>query len=108
MQNGLTDNAPFSLSIDADLDKVPADVTKITFALSSYSGENFDEVENEFVQIRDMSNGNIVAKTQGPITGNGKTLKFIELQRVNNEWIINTLNQYFNEDFKTFANSHIA
>lgn len=95
-------------TIDVDLTKVPANVNKITVALSSYSGQTFDDVQNEFVQIKDLANGEIIAKTQGEITGSGKTLVFIELNRVNNEWVVETKNEMHPHGFQDFAQAQVA
>lgn len=92
-------------TLDINLTQIPSNVNKITVAISSYSGENFDNVTGEFVQIKDMSNGQIIAKTEGEITGTGKTLIFIELNRVNGEWVIDTKNEMHPLSFQQFVPS---
>ena len=94
--------------IEVDLTKVPADVNKITFAVSSYSGENFDNVEGEFIQIKDVTTGNIIAKTNEPVTGTGKTLVFGSLVRTNNEWSFETTLTYKTDGFEQYVKSVIA
>lgn len=92
-------------TIDIDLTKMPNNITSITIALSSYSGESFDEVKEEFVQIADALTGTIIAKTEGEIVGDGKTLVFITLQYKNNEWVCTTKLEYSQKDFKEFIKS---
>lgn len=79
--------------VEVDLTKVPADVNKITFALSSFSGESMEQVQNEFVQIKDVASGRIIAKTTEPTLSDEqgkKTLIFGSLVRSNNEWSFET------------------
>jgi tellurium resistance protein TerD len=94
--------------IEVDLTKVPTDVNKITFALASYSGENFDNVEGEFIQIKNVTTGNIIAKTTEPVTGTGKTLVFGSLVRTNNEWSFETTLAYKTDGFEQYVKSVIA
>lgn len=88
--------------IEVDLTKVPSEVNKITFALGSFSGENFDQVEGEFVQIKDVALGRIIAKTTEPVTGTGKTLVFGSLVKTNNEWSFETKLTYTNDSIQEY------
>jgi tellurium resistance protein TerD len=99
--------------IEVDLDKVPADVNKITFAVSSHSGEDFGTVQGEFVQIKDVATGTIIAKsTELPTTleneNKAKTLVFGSLIRTNNEWSFETTLAYKIDNFEQYVRSVLA
>lgn len=94
--------------VEVDLSKVPTDVNKITLVLASYSGENFDNVEGEFIQLKDVATGRIIAKTVDPVTGSGKSLVFGSLIRSNNEWSFETTLAYHNDNFQEYVQRVIA
>jgi tellurium resistance protein TerD len=98
-------------AIDIDLDKIPSDVTEITIALSvytghaSYTGEDFDSIAGEFVQVKNSETNHIIAKTEGEINGNGKTLVFCKLSFDGNDWVVHTIVEKKPEDFGEFVAS---
>ena len=89
--------------INVDFENIPDNVTKITFALSSYSGQNFDQIEDEFIQIANTETGEVLAKSHEDVTGQGKTLILAEVNKVNGEWVVNVINEVIADSFQEYA-----
>ena len=88
--------------IKVKLKDLPENIDRLVFAISSYSGQNFDQIENEFIQIAD-NNGNVLAKSSDDVAGQGKTLVLAEVTKKDNEWSINVLNEMLSDDFNSYA-----
>ncbi len=56
-------------SIAVDLGRVPVHVTSLVFTVSSFQGQTFDEVENAFCRLVDVSTGLEIARYA--LTGGG-------------------------------------
>jgi stress response protein SCP2 len=88
--------------IDIDFTKLPSEVIKLTINLSSYTGQTFDEVTGEYIQLLNDKE-QVVAGTEGEITGQGKTLRFIEFVKENNIWILHTILKHDPRDFGQYV-----
>jgi tellurium resistance protein TerZ len=45
-----------------NLEKIPPEVDHLVFVISSFSGENFDEVEDAYIQVEDHKTGKTFAR----------------------------------------------
>ncbi|SDH48920.1 TerD family protein [Microbacterium sp. 77mftsu3.1] len=75
--------------IIVDLQAVPASVDKIVFVITSYSGQTFDQVENVFARVVDLSGGReeeVVRYDLGTDGGNGTANIIAKLTRTGSGW----------------------
>jgi tellurium resistance protein TerZ len=73
-------------TIIVDLSRVPANVTGLVFTINSFTGQTFDQIENAFCRLVNLSNNQEIAKYT--LSGGGKVTAQImaKIYRHNNEW----------------------
>lgn len=71
-----------------DLNKVPNNVDKIVFVITSYSGQCFDQVENVFARVVDLSGAEneVVRYDLGRDGGNGTANVIAKFTRTGSGW----------------------
>ncbi len=79
--------------IIVDLGQVPANVSSLVFVVNSFTGQNFDQIENAFCRMVDQSTNREVARYN--LTGGGSHTAQImaKVYRHNNEWKMNALGE---------------
>lgn len=93
--------------ISIALDKLPEGVKKISIFLSSYSGQSFDQIKNEFAYVVDAATGEKIAKT-GDVDGKGKTLHFVDLINDDGAFKVKAILEYSPQDFKGFVGAIVG
>lgn len=70
-------------TILADLTRMPAEVQKIVFTLSSYKGASFAKVSNATCGLVDTSNGaeNVIGEIYLPVQGNNTAALVLKVER---------------------------
>ena len=86
--------------LNIDLDKIPAEVNKIVFAVTIHEGEqrrqNFGQVSNAFIRLVNRDNNEEVARYDLSEDASIETaMMFGELYRHNTEWKFRALGQGF-------------
>ncbi len=99
--------------IVVELDKVPADVEHIVFTVTIYEADkrkqNFGMVDDSYIRIVDVSDGNNEEITRFELTEDActnQTLIFGELYRRNGAWKFRALGQGFDGDLGALARKY--
>ena len=97
--------------IIVDLTKVPANCTKIVFAVTIYAatsrGQHFGMVENAYIRIDDKKTGTSLAKFDlSEDYSNIKALVTAELYRHNGEWKFNPVGAGYGNGFAALVQSY--
>jgi tellurium resistance protein TerZ len=73
-------------TITVDLTRVPANVTSLIFTINSFTGQTFDQIENAFCRLVNLSNNQEIARYT--LSGGGKVTAQImsKVYRHNGEW----------------------
>ncbi|HBT76793.1 MAG TPA: Tellurium resistance protein terZ [Planctomycetaceae bacterium] len=73
-------------TINVDLSRVPANVASLVFTINSFTGQTFDQIENAFCRLVNLSNHQEIAKYT--LSGGGRVTAQImaKLYRHNSEW----------------------
>jgi tellurium resistance protein TerZ len=89
-------------TITVDLSRVPANVTSLVFTINSFTGQTFDQIENAFCRLVNLSNKQEIAKYT--LSGGGKVTAQImaKIYRHNNEWKMAAIGEPVNG--RTFQN----
>jgi tellurium resistance protein TerZ len=80
-------------SVIVDLSRLPVHVTSLIFTVSSFQGQNFNEVENAFCRVVDETTGTELARYT--LTGGGTHTGMImaKLYRHGNGWKLNAIGE---------------
>jgi tellurium resistance protein TerZ len=80
-------------TIAVKLDRIDPKVKSIVFALSSYNGQTFNQVNSAFARVVNTSGGKAEEKHRFEVAGMGKStsLVLVKLYRHNGEWKINAI-----------------
>lgn len=98
-------------TMSVDLSKVPADITKIIFAVTIYDGQargqNFGQVGNAYIRVMNDANGSEIARYDLSEDGSTESaMIFGELYRHNGEWKFRAVGQGFAGGLGPLASSY--
>lgn len=82
--------------IVVDLGKVPASITQVVLAVSSFRGQSFAKVENAFCRVVNADNKQEVARYNLTATGGHTSIVIGKLQLVSGEWTFKALGEMTN------------
>lgn len=94
-------------TINVDLTKLPDNVTELEVAVSSFNGFNFQDIQNEFVQIVDLTTNNVIAKSKDNLGGSGQTLILAKLVKTNNLWSVTVQNKVTGQNCREYLQSKV-
>lgn len=73
-------------TIFVDLSRVPAEVTNLVFTINSFTGQTFDQIENAYCRLVDMTTNREIARYTLSGGGNVTAQIMARVYRHNNEW----------------------
>lgn len=79
--------------ISVNLDAVPASVKSLVFTVSSFTGQDFSEVQNAFCRIVNGANGKEIARYELSVQGNHSAQIMAKLYRHNDEWKMHAIGE---------------
>ena len=87
-------------TINVDLSRVPATVSSLVFTINSFTGQTFNQIENAYCRLINLSNNQEIARYT--LTGGGAVTAQImaKIYRHNNEWKMSAIGEPANG--KTF------
>lgn len=109
--NKTGDGAGDDETLTIDLEKVPADVTKLVFTASIYAGrlrnQNFGMVDGAYARLIDSTNGAELYRFDLSEDASTNTaVILVRLYRHNGEWKFEGVGQGFNGGFKELCDAH--
>ena len=63
------------------------------FALSSYNGFNFSQIQDEYISITDAVSKTRLAKSKDNLSGSGQTLILANIVKEDGVWTVNLVNK---------------
>lgn len=82
--------------INVDLARLSPDVEYLVFTVSSYRGQNFNEIENAFCRLVDANTGKEIANYTITGGGNYTAMLMTKLYRHNGEWKLQAVGESTN------------
>jgi tellurium resistance protein TerZ len=73
-------------TINVDLSRVPVNITTLVFTINSFTGQTFDQIENAFCRLINLTNNQEIAKYTLSGGGNVTAQIMAKVYRHNNEW----------------------
>jgi tellurium resistance protein TerZ len=83
--------------IVVNLSAVSANVKHISFVVTSYSGQTFNEIANAFCRVVDNATGRELARYELSTSGGYRGMVIARVYRHNNEWKMAALGEYSNQ-----------
>ena len=83
--------------IVVDLTAVDSEIKHISFVVTSYSGQTFDEIDNAFCRVVDASTGREIARYELSTSGNYKGMVIARIYRHNGDWKMAAVGEYSQE-----------
>lgn len=79
--------------ITVNLEAVPGNVKSLVFTVSSFTGQDFSQVENAFCRIVNGANGQEIARYELSVQGNHSAQIMAKLYRHNDEWKMHAIGE---------------
>ncbi|MGR6034487.1 MAG: TerD family protein [Candidatus Nitrosoglobus sp.] len=86
--------------IIVDLTRVPANAKNLVFVVNSFTGQNFNQVQNAFCRLVNRSNGAEIARYDLSCQGDHSAQIMAKVYRHNNEWKMHAIGE--NASGRTF------
>ena len=86
--------------INVDLNAVPAAARSLVFTVSSFTGQNFSQVENAYCRLLDAASGKEVARFNLSVQGSHTAQIMAKVYRHNGEWKMHAIGE--NASGRTF------
>lgn len=81
--------------IDVHLTQIPKNISALVFTVNSFSSETFDGIPNAFCVLRNIKNGEEIARFNLSVEGGGHTgLVIAKLYLHNNDWKFKALGEW--------------
>ena len=83
-------------TITVDLDRLSQNIKSLVFTVNSFTGQNFNNVENASCRVYDANTGEVFAEYNLSQKGSHTGLIMLKVYRHNDEWKVNAIGEVMN------------